>query len=372
MDLPQLIEALSAPGAYPHPVEAVEVRQTHISAVFLAGPFAYKIKKPVNLRFLDFSTLERRRHFCEEEVRLNRRLAPAVYLGVAAVSRCGRALRVGGEGEVVEWAVKMTRLPDDATLEARLRRGGVGPGFVETLARKVARFHATAESGEHVASFGRFEVVAGNARENFDQAAAQVGDTVSAPVFERLKGLTESSWGAIAHSSRTGRGEGRPATPTATCGWTMSTTSRSAKLPMTWPSSTASNSTSASATPTPWPTWRSWSWTCRSTGGATWRGRSRPPTLARPGDEEGRGLLRFYTAYRAVVRAKVEGFAKLESEIEAAEREAALVRARPTGCWPSANWKKPDAGLASSWSAGCPGPANRPWRAAWPARRVVL
>ena len=156
------------PRAYPHPVEAVEVRQTHISVVFLAGPFAYKIKKPVDLGFLDFSTLEKRRHFCEEEVRLNRRLAPAVYLGVVPVTRRGAALRVGGDGEVVEWAVKMTRLPDDATLEARLRAAPSAPGFIEALARKVARFHADAEGGEHIASFGRFEVVAGNARENFD------------------------------------------------------------------------------------------------------------------------------------------------------------------------------------------------------------
>ena len=106
MELRQLIEALSDPSAYPEAVEAVEVHQTHISAVFLAGPLAYKIKKPVDLGFVDYSTLERRRHFCEEEVRLNRRLAPDVYLGVVPVTREGgddphgghrRGRRVGGE-----------------------------------------------------------------------------------------------------------------------------------------------------------------------------------------------------------------------------------------------------------------------------------
>lgn len=85
MDLGFLIESLSYPTAYPYPVDAVEVRQTHISAVFLAGPYVYKIKKPVSPGFLDFSTLEKRLHFCQEEVRLNRRLAPHVYLGVVAV-----------------------------------------------------------------------------------------------------------------------------------------------------------------------------------------------------------------------------------------------------------------------------------------------
>src|SRR5262249_22936832 len=87
MERPQLIDALSTPSAYSHPVEAVEVRQTHISVVFLAGSLAYKIKKPVDLGFVNYRSLERRRHFCEEEVRLNRRLAPEVYLGVVPVTR---------------------------------------------------------------------------------------------------------------------------------------------------------------------------------------------------------------------------------------------------------------------------------------------
>src|SRR4051794_2610360 len=102
-DLPALIAALSRPDAYPYAVRAVEVHQTHISVVFLAGDFVYKLKKPVHLPFLDFSTLELRRHFCAEEVRLNRRLAPDVYLGVVPVSADGR---FEGDGEPIEWAVK--------------------------------------------------------------------------------------------------------------------------------------------------------------------------------------------------------------------------------------------------------------------------
>src|SRR6476469_6019704 len=113
MELTRLLEALSDPAAYPESVESVEVRQTHISAVFLAGSHAYKVKKPVRLGFLDFGTLEKRRHACEEEVRLNRRLAPAVYLGVVPVVRTGSGLSVGGVGEPVEWAVEMARLPDE-------------------------------------------------------------------------------------------------------------------------------------------------------------------------------------------------------------------------------------------------------------------
>ena len=112
MELGQLIEALSEPAAYPFPAEEVKVCQTHISAVFLADGYAYKIKKPVNLGFLDFSTLEKRRHYCEEEVRLNRRLAAAVYLGAVPVTQTGQKLGVEGSGEVVGWAVKMQRLPE--------------------------------------------------------------------------------------------------------------------------------------------------------------------------------------------------------------------------------------------------------------------
>ena len=89
VELRELIEGLSIPSAYPHPVDSVQVFQTHISVVFLAGPFAYKIKKPVNLGFLDYTTLERRRHFCHEELRLNRRLAASVYLEVVPITRNG-------------------------------------------------------------------------------------------------------------------------------------------------------------------------------------------------------------------------------------------------------------------------------------------
>lgn len=114
VDVARLIGALSRTEAYAHPVGAVEVHQTHISVVFLAGQFAYKIKKSVNLGFVDFSTLEKRKHFCDEEVRLNRRLAPRVYLGVVPVTTTpltpspsppagrGEDLRFGGDGPIVE------------------------------------------------------------------------------------------------------------------------------------------------------------------------------------------------------------------------------------------------------------------------------
>src|SRR5205814_7205258 len=136
MDLPDLIAALSDPRAYPARPGRVEVRHTHISVVFLAGDDVYKVKKPVNLGFLDFGTLERRRHFCAEEVRLNRRLAPSVYVGVVPVTRPAGGLRIEGDGTPVEYAVKMVRLPNDATLERRLERGAVSADQLRALAHK--------------------------------------------------------------------------------------------------------------------------------------------------------------------------------------------------------------------------------------------
>src|SRR5579862_5522002 len=193
MELPGLIDALADAAAYPHPVGQVEIHQTHISVVFLAGPFAYKVKKPVDLGFLDFTTLQNRRHFCNEEVRLNRRLAPHVYLGVVPVTMTDKGLQIDGVGEVVEWAVKMERLPQDSTLEKRLEHGQVGVPQITALAEKIALFHAQAEGGSQVARFGRFDVVASNARENFEQSALQVGITVDRMVFDRLRTLTEEA-----------------------------------------------------------------------------------------------------------------------------------------------------------------------------------
>lgn len=186
MKIARLIDELSRPAAYPHDVEAVEVRQTHISAVFLAGSFAYKVKKPLDLEFLDFTTLEKRRHFCREEVRLNRRLAPEVYLGAVPIVRAGTGLRVGGDGEPVEYAVKMRRLPDDARLLSLVERDALEPGVLDRLGARIAAFHREAESGTSIARFGRFDVVAGNARENLEQSRSHVGSTISEEVHRRL------------------------------------------------------------------------------------------------------------------------------------------------------------------------------------------
>src|SRR5690606_11431986 len=134
--------------------------------VFLAGRFAYKIKKPVDLGFLDFSTLEKREYDCREEVRLNRRLAPTVYLGVVPIVQTAGGIAVEGQGgELLEWAVKMRRLPAEATMLARLGRGEVDESLVEELARRVAAFHAGAVRGRRVTACASYAAVARTLRE---------------------------------------------------------------------------------------------------------------------------------------------------------------------------------------------------------------
>jgi aminoglycoside phosphotransferase family enzyme len=328
MDLGQMIDALSRPDAYPEPVERVEVCQTHISAVFLAGAFAYKIKKPVDLGFLDFTTLEKRRHFCDEEVRLNRRLAPSVYRGVVPVTRSGDGVTVGGDGEVVEWAVVMERLPEDASLLQRVRRGEADAALLEALARKLAAFHAQAERGPRIAAFGRFDVVAGNARENFVQAAAQVGVTLSAEALERLRDLTEAHLVRLRPliDARAARG-----VPCDTHGdlhldHVYYFPDRPPPDDLVIIDCIEFNERFRYADPV--------ADMAFLVMDLLFEGRRDladafgAAYFAAADDAEGTALLPFYAAYRAAVRGKVEGFELKEKEVPEDERRAALVRAQ--------------------------------------------
>src|SRR5581483_9012064 len=152
---PADVQRLRDPHAYPHPVAGgVRIIQTHISWVLLAGEYAYKIKKPVRFGFLDYSTPELRRTMCEREVALNRRACDGVYLGIEHVVSVDGRLRVGGDGDVIEYAVKMRRLPVNAWLASRLDDGQATPALLRDVARVVYEFHARADSSAAIAHFG--------------------------------------------------------------------------------------------------------------------------------------------------------------------------------------------------------------------------
>jgi hypothetical protein len=152
-DQTALIAALRRPERYPHPVANVEHLQTHISHVLLAGDYAYKIKKPLNLGFLDFTSLERRKYYCEEELRLNTRLAPEIYLDCLPIGGEPAHPILGG-GTAIEYAVRMRRFPQDALLDRVLTAGRLEPRHVDALARRLAEFHRTIPIADPEAPFG--------------------------------------------------------------------------------------------------------------------------------------------------------------------------------------------------------------------------
>ena len=139
-----LIAALGDPQCYPHPAGALEVVETHISWVILAGDFAYKFKKALALGFLDFSTLAKRRFSCLEEVRLNRRTAPQIYIDVVAIGGTSAAPRLGGAGPALDYAVRMHRFSRDDGVDFLLARGAITRADIEQLAHMIADFHADA------------------------------------------------------------------------------------------------------------------------------------------------------------------------------------------------------------------------------------
>ncbi len=164
-----LIVALLRPEVYPHPVERVERIETHISSILLAGGYAYKIKKPLNPGFLDFSTLERRAFFCREELRLNRRLAPRLYQSVVTITGTPEQPRIDGQGPVIEYAVRMIRFDQDQRLDRLLARAALPPGRIDELARCTAEFHAEIEVAPPDSPHGEPISVFEPMQQNFDQ-----------------------------------------------------------------------------------------------------------------------------------------------------------------------------------------------------------
>lgn len=182
--LPTHIRALLDADAYPHPVQGVLLIETHISCVLLAGDYAYKIKKPLSLGFLDFRTLDSRRFFCEEEIRLNRPWAPEIYLGVEKITlRQGRA-HVGGNGDAVEFAVKMKRFDQALRLDRQLESGQLRAEDMRELGASIAARH---EAADIVAGSQRqhvLELTESQIQDNFTALRSRIDDGLLSPLYE--------------------------------------------------------------------------------------------------------------------------------------------------------------------------------------------
>ena len=187
-----IFEAMENPDFYPHAASAIEQRDTHISKVFLTGSYAYKIKKPINLGFLDFTTLDKRRHFCRQEIDLNRRLAPDVYLDVVPITYKDGRYHMAGAGKTVEYAVKMRQLPETRSMLQLVRRKKLESGSIDELAGVLAKFYSRASTSESINTVGSLETVRINCEENFRQTEKFVPEVIDERMFLIIQAATRA------------------------------------------------------------------------------------------------------------------------------------------------------------------------------------
>ena len=204
----ELIRGLMQPECYPHPVDKVEHLETHISDVLLTGSHAYKLKKPLDLGFLDFSTLEKRRHYCEEELRLNRRLAPDLYLAVLPVSGPRARPRVGDQGPVLEYALQMRQFDQSGLLDRALTSGRLADRHLDQLAENVAQFHAQLSGAPERSEYGTAAAIMAPALQNFDQLRPLLEDQQDRERLDRVQRWTEVQHKSLATQFDLRRREG--------------------------------------------------------------------------------------------------------------------------------------------------------------------
>ncbi|MCG6917988.1 MAG: hypothetical protein LJE89_10615, partial [Deltaproteobacteria bacterium] len=181
-----ILAAFSKPDFYPHPVSAIQVEETHISTVFLTGDFVYKVKKTVDFGFLDYTTVEKRHRYCEQEVLLNKRLSKDVYLGVVPITEEPTGYKLNGSGEPVEYAVKMRQLPKERTMLQLLRRGEFNLNMLGELVRILVRFYQGTDKGPEIDAMGSRELIWVNIEEDFVQTNPFVTTVLDRVQFSEL------------------------------------------------------------------------------------------------------------------------------------------------------------------------------------------
>ena len=175
--IPALIQQMMQSGFYNHSVrEPIDLIQTHVSYVLLTGDYAYKVKKPVNFGFLNYSTLELRKHFCEEELRLNQRSAAELYLEVLPITGEEGQYQLGGTGQAVEYVLKMRQFPQEALLSSLFEQGKVSESLMQDLGRVVAQYHEKAQTNDYIRKFGEVAQVRQAFDENYDQSKKDIGE----------------------------------------------------------------------------------------------------------------------------------------------------------------------------------------------------
>ena len=183
---------LMDPSAYPEKTEKVKLVQTHISNVFICDEFVYKIKKPVNFGFLNFSTMEKRKHYCNKEIELNSRFSDDVYLGVYPVTFDGSKYSIDQDGDVVDYAVKMRRLSDDDLLKTRFKKGIVTSEDIKRIGKAIAEFHKKSKKSKEIDEFGSIDVIKFNTDENFEQTEEFIGNSITEKQFNEIKSWTNN------------------------------------------------------------------------------------------------------------------------------------------------------------------------------------
>jgi len=190
MEKIKFLETLNNPSLYGSNVRSVKVLQTHISYVVLTGEYAYKIKKPVNFGFLDFSTLENRKKYCEEELRLNRRLCPEIYIDVVPITKNDKIIQIKGDGQIIEYAVKMKEFPQHNIMKNLLEDSKIGEEVIDKICNILIDFYNNSEQSEEINKFGSIESIKKNTDENFIQTKSVINVTIPSEIHDFIKSNT--------------------------------------------------------------------------------------------------------------------------------------------------------------------------------------
>ena len=185
----ELAKSMLNKSAYPEKPSKIQAKETHISWIFLTGKYAYKVKKPVNYGFLDFSTLEKRKYFCEQELKLNRRLCKDIYLSVVPIAKIKNTIKIGGTGKIIDYALKMKQLPQEKIMSKLLGEGKISEAHISKIAKIISDFHRKASRAK---KYGDMKTIKFNWDENFQQTNEFIGKSMSRKQYDLIKGKIDN------------------------------------------------------------------------------------------------------------------------------------------------------------------------------------